>query len=402
MPVIHYVWLGLALFAVSMMMCGLVYPLILRMARVWGFYDNPGERKLQRNPVPVLGGLAVFFGIVMSVLVLLTIMFHIKLVMMFLAMAVLLALGMIDDRMGLKPLLRFVIEIAIVGVLVWANDSMVDNLHGLWGIYEIPYWLGFALSVFAGVGIINSINLIDGVDGYSSGFITICCILFSIVFYYAHIHGLAMLSLVIAGALIPFFIHNVFGKKSKMFIGDGGTLMLGVILCVFVFSLLKTKSYCVIMERETGLNLVALSVAILSIPVADTLRVMTWRILKGISPFKADKTHLHHLFIDLGFSHLGTTLAIMIIYALVLASLAITWLAGGSGELQLYVVVGVGFLLTTVFYALTRKSMESDGKFATALRKISAGTHWEGSPFWNFMRKFADGELFIDGKEDTL
>ena len=120
------------------------------------------------------------------------------------------------------------------------------------------------------------------------------------------------LTMIVIGALLPFFMHNVFGQKSRMFIGDGGTLMLGMFLTVCTFYAMSSTQPCDKLD-EKGLSLIAYALAVLSIPLFDTLRVFTMRILRGKSPFRPDKTHLHHLFIDMGFSHLGAALFILLL-----------------------------------------------------------------------------------------
>ena len=132
------------------------------------------------------------------------------------------------------------------------------------------------------------------------------CALFGTFFHLAGDFPMTMLAVVCMASLIPFFLHNVFGLKSKMFIGDGGTLLMGCVMSVFVLNMLKSGSLGV-NYRALGFGLVPFSLAVLSVPVFDTVRVMMMRILRKTSPFHPDKTHLHHMFIELGFSHIVTT-----------------------------------------------------------------------------------------------
>ena len=159
----------------------------------------------------------------------------------------------------------------------------------------LPGWVAVPLTVVAAVGIINAINLIDGVNGLSSGYCITACTMFGTLFYLSGDMKMTILAVVSVGALIPFFLHNVFGKTSKMFIGDGGTLVMGVVITVFVIETLRSGSACgAYVGPEVGL--IPFSLAVLCIPVFDTLRVMFSRILRGTSPFRPDKTHLHHMF----------------------------------------------------------------------------------------------------------
>jgi UDP-N-acetylmuramyl pentapeptide phosphotransferase/UDP-N-acetylglucosamine-1-phosphate transferase len=371
------------------------------MARVWKLYDNPDARKLQRKPVPVMGGVAVYLGIFAGTAILLTISYNKALTLMLVAMTILLVVGVIDDRRNLPAGLRFLMEIGIMAVLTYANGNMIDNLHGLWGVYELPQWLAYTLSIITGVGLINAINLIDGVDGYASGFAVMAFLLFGIIYYMARIPGMAIVCMIVMGSVMPFFLHNVFGKKTKMFIGDGGTLMLGTLITAFVFSILKGDSLCARLETN-GFGLIPFCLAVLSVPVFDTLRVMFSRILKGYSPFKPDKNHLHHLFIDLGFSHIGTTTVILLTNLMVVAAQVIAWACGANMEVQLYIVVALGLLITVVFYGFMKVQRKRNTLFFRGMLRLGRRSHIETSGFWTWMRKLVDDELFSEGREEWV
>ena len=141
-----------------------------------------------------------------------------------LAMMAMLYTGTMDDILNLSPKLRFLIEIVVMLLLITYGGYSVNNFHGLWGIGRIPEWAAIILTLFASIGIINAINLIDGVNGLSSGFCILACSLFGVLFLLSGNVSMTILATASAGALIPFFFHNVFGKTSRMFIGDGGTL----------------------------------------------------------------------------------------------------------------------------------------------------------------------------------
>jgi len=376
-----------------------IYPLVLRMARVWKIYDCPDKRKLQREPVPVLGGLAVYSAIFMSCLVLSAISFSVKLVWMLTATAILLLVGILDDKRKLSVSVRFTIEVLAIGFLVLCNGNSIDTLGGIWGIGAIPVYISLPLSILTGAGIINAINLIDGVDGYSSSYAILVCLCFSAIFYISRIHFLGILTLICAGAMFPFFLHNVFGRTSKMFIGDGGTLMIGTLITVFCFSILKKNSYCFFrLHILYNVGLAPLVLAILSISIFDTLRVMFTRIISGHSPFHPDKTHLHHLFIDMGFSHLGTTISLLLLNLLVMADWFAAWKCGASVTMQLYVVVFFTLLNTFGLYTFMRYQERINGRIYRMMCALGRKTHWENTWIWRYLQKIVDGELFSEGR----
>lgn len=396
--------IGLIVALVSMVVSLTAYPLVLRYAKTHGIVDNPNARKLQRVPIPVMGGVVVYAGIIAGGF-LLNMWLHNEVLIYGLAgMTLMMLIGVWDDVKDISVVLRFIIEIALVSAFILLTDTYIDNFHGLWGIYELPEWISFPLSIVAGVGLINAVNLIDGVDGYSSGYGMLASICFGLVYWTVWSPTMVCLTLIVIGALLPFFLHNVFGVKSKMFIGDGGTLMLGMLMTVYAFFSMSSKQRCDTLENE-GLGLTAFTLAVLCIPVFDTVRVMSMRILRGRSPFSPDKTHLHHLFIDMGFSHLGAALFILLINTLVVLAWMLSWKMGASVDMQFYIVMALGMSVTFGFYKLM-KIQQNGGPVdeegypqGTALWhlmvKLGSFTHREDKRFWRVMRWLMDGPLFL-------
>ena len=326
-----------------------VFPKVLKIALDKNIVDNPDARKLQRVPVPVLGGVAVVFGILVALSVSQLFVDCSSLFTIVLAMVIMLFIGTMDDILDIPSTTRFVLEILVALMIIYTCDYSLDNLHGLWGVHELSPWVSLPLTVVTVVGIINAINLIDGVDGYSSGYCMMACSIFGVFFYIVGDMPMTLLAVACVAALIPFFLHNVFGRTSKMFIGDGGTLLMGCVMSVFVLNILKTSTACV-EYSGWGMGLVPLSLAVLCIPVFDTVRVMVMRILRGTSPFHADKTHLHHLFIEMGFSHIGTTISILFLNLSVIFVWYISYKCGAGAATQLYIVIALSLLVTVGFY----------------------------------------------------
>lgn len=393
-------------FSVSLM----VYPFILKYAVKHNILDNPDYRKLQRRPVPVMGGVAVYIGLMVAIVVSFFAMHSGIMFYGLAAMTVMMVVGCWDDAKDLSPYLRFIIEVSVVWVLMFAVKARIDNFHGLWGVHWIWNSLSLPLSIVAGVGIINAINLIDGVNGYSSGYGMMACFFFAAQFFFTGNYSMGTLCVVSGSAVVPFFLHNVFGKSSRMFIGDGGTLMIGTLLALCVFCTLSGHSPSARLESK-GVGLVAFSLAVLGIPVFDTLRVMSARILRGFSPFQPDKTHLHHLFIDCGFSHIGTSLTILTSQFFLIFLWWLTWKLGGSIDLQFYVVVAIALFDTFAFYRLMRISQSHNGKLFRWFVKFGDFMRVNDHKPFKLFRRFIDSKSIIgvdydkivpDPEKDTL
>ena len=358
-----------ALFSVSK-----VHSKILRIAKARNLTDKPGERKLQRHPVPMLGGIAVFMGVICGLgmactMADLTLVFPI--VMM---MATMLYIGALDDLTGLSPLFRIVMEIFAVLVLIYGSGMCIDNFNGLWGIYQIPWTIAVPLTVFAGVGIINSINMIDGINGLSSGLCIACSLYFGANYFHLGDIPNSVVAFTMAFSLMPFLVHNVFGSKSRMFIGDAGTMMMGILLTWFVIRYLSF--YGVERGLPGGLCPIANSLSILSVPVFDTLRVMTMRMIQGRSPFSPDRT-----------SHVFTAISEILISLVVFLTSNIAYWLDFSAEIQLYLVIlsGAIFVWGTYFVLLVLKG--SRGFKFFALR-----THFEHKGWWLVYQNWLDGK----------
>lgn len=381
--------LYIAAFLISLLSVCWIHPRLVRIALDKNIVDNPNARKLQRKSVPVLGGIAVFFGSVIGLGCASLACNCSELFIVVAAMMIMLYTGTLDDILDLSPELRFLIEIFTVLLLVYVGGYSLNDFHGLWGIHQIPQYLAVPLTVVAAVGIINGINLIDGVDGLSSGYCILTSLFFGGMFWGVGDQVMTMLAVVAAGSLIPFFFHNLFGKSSKMFIGDGGTLVMGIVISVFVMRTLTHGTFCEIYDPK-NVGLIPFMLAVLAIPVFDTLRVMTTRILKHKSPFHPDKTHLHHMFIRLGCSHAATTLAILLLNLFVVLCGWFSYLTGCSVDMQLYVVVLAALLITAGLYNFMEWHIRHKTKFIRLLRRIGYRTHLNRTGIFFWLQKAMD------------
>ena len=383
-------WLLIIPPVVSFLAVMWIYFKILKLAKVKDLVDNPNARKLQKLPVPVLGGLAVFFGVAFGMLGASTMTNLWGLAPVFTAMVIMLYVGWMDDILSLSAKTRLGVEIVVILLLCLGTDGCVDSLHGLWGVGEFSLWIAVPLTVFAGVGIINAINMIDGVNGLSSGL----CMWMSFIFGFALLKSGdvpdAMLAFCMTAALIPFWLHNVFGRTSKMFIGDSGTMVLGVLMAWFVIQILRHDTVIWWTEIKE-VSLVAFCLAVLAVPVADTVRVMLGRILKGNSPFRPDKTHLHHIFIKFGMSHAITTATIVGIDIVI----ALLWyfsykVLGWSQEAQFYLVVFLGVVLVWGTYSVMRLIEKKNPALKEKMASASLAHTIEGREWWHVIQRWLD------------
>lgn len=391
----------------SLVVTTVVYPFVLHYALRHQIVDNPDARKLHRQPIPVMGGVAVYAGILAGCLAMWFLIDRASIHWSLMAVTTMLLLGVWDDMKDLSAILRLFVQFGIVGGYILLTGYYVHDFYGLFGIHEISPWVGVPLSLIAGVGTINAVNMIDGVDGYSSGYGIMASASFAVLFIAVGPPVWSSLAVIVTSALIPFFFHNVFGVKSKMFIGDGGTMMLGFLITVFELGAMSSRHG---LEMEAhGICVIAMVLAVLCIPIFDAMRVMTARMLRGRSPFKPDKTHLHHLFIDMGFSHLGAAISILLMNMTIILVWLLLWQYGASFNTQACVVVLMGLMDTFVFYKLMRWQQHSgpigdDGlpqgtPFWHAFCRLGMMSHKEDGIIWHALQKFVDEKWFIKKKK---
>ena len=275
-----------------------------------GLVDQPNERSSHTKIVPRVGGLAIFLPyLVLGLGFYLTGYDYLQLNSGYwIGLGAIVTLGTLDDRLDLSSALKFFIQFAVAAYYVLSTGNYVDNLYGLFGIGALPSWLGISLSIITVVYLINAVNLIDGVDGLAAGISLLALYLFSTLMG----GGEYLITSIFIGLGLIVFMGFNYSDKRKIFLGDAGSLSLGFIIATFAMEFLHSGNAH---HLHLNLNPVIVAILILGYPVADTIRVFAIRISMGLSPFNADRRHMHHVLLDKGFSHFGTTTFIMTVMA---------------------------------------------------------------------------------------
>jgi len=219
--------------------------------------------------------------------------------------AIMLFVGLYDDIYKLDFKLKFIFQIIVAKIII-DNGLIIDNLHGIFGVFELSRILGQLFTIFIIVAIINSINFIDGIDGLAISVITLFLLSFEL--FSSTSSDMIFLTLIILGSVIPLYFFN-FRIKNKVFLGDSGSLLLGTVVSIYVLKILS-QDYSI--KPEYDLNKVIFVISILSYPIFDIIRIFFLRLYKKKSPFLADKQHIHHLILDKTKKHYLTTSIIII------------------------------------------------------------------------------------------
>lgn len=324
--------LVLTIFLTSLLVVAFSIPPIINLAFKKRLFDDPSEeRKVHKRIVPNFGGVAIFTGFVFTSCLFISHQLLPEASILMAAGLILFTIGLKDDIIGLSPLVKFVAQFTNAIIITVVADIRIDNLQGLMGVGVLDYYVSVALTVVFIVGVVNAFNLIDGVDCLAASLGVMLSIIFAALFFEANELGWAYLSVSLCGALIGFLIFNI--TPAKIFMGDSGSLVLGFIAVVLSIKYIQISGSNTlnlgVLPITSSFGLIA---SILLIPIFDTLRVFTLRIVKGKSPFDADSNHLHHRLLFLGFSHLQVTLILVIVNTIFVT---ITLLCQPIGNAQL-------------------------------------------------------------------
>lgn len=303
-----------SIFIVSSFISLLILPYVIKAATKYNWLDKPNERKLHLIPIPSFGGIGVFSPLLIFIGFLLTFDFSFSTLILLFSVIVLLLLGFIDDLKDLKASKKLLVQIIISSLLYFAGFK-ISGLYGLAGVYEISGFYSFILTLVFYIVTINAFNLIDGIDSLAGGLCFINFLTMSFLFMIGDNMQYLFICVIILGGLIGFLKYNY--NPARIFLGDTGSLPLGLLNGVFIIELLNifTSHEFKLMSFD---KLIPILIAMLIIPVFDTLRVFVTRIIDGNSPFKADKTHVHHLLLQLGLGHFKSALFLHLLHVVII------------------------------------------------------------------------------------
>jgi UDP-GlcNAc:undecaprenyl-phosphate/decaprenyl-phosphate GlcNAc-1-phosphate transferase len=274
-------------------------PIVIQVSKDKKLFDEPDERKVHKTVIPTLGGLGIFAGFIIATLMGVPSGIASELQYFAAAATVIFFLGLKDDILVLSASKKFIGQLIAAGIVIKFGGVQITNMHGFLGIYQIPHIASIVLTIFTIIVITNSFNLIDGVDGLAGSLGVLTTLVFGTYFFFAGQLTYAVMAFALTGSTVAFLIYNF--SPAKIFMGDTGSLLLGLINAILVIKFINIAGNpAVKLPLEAS---PALGFAILMIPLFDTLRVFTLRILNRRSPFSPDRIHVHHFLLDLGFTH---------------------------------------------------------------------------------------------------
>ena len=326
-------------------------PKVIKIANFKKLYDVPDDRKVHKEPIPSLGGVGIFAGFIISLLIFGQLESTNALQFYIVAFVVVLFFGIKDDVIGLTPQKKLFGQLLVSAILTLKGSILLTNMHGFLGIHSINGTISYILTFFTIVVIMHAYNLIDGIDGLAATISIITSGVFA-WFYYMNGDGAnAMLGFTFAGSLFAFLIFNY--APAKIFMGDIGSMLCGAVNAILVIHFIETATSSKVFTVTCS---PALGFGILIMPLLDTLRVFAIRILNGRSPFYPDRNHLHHILLDRGLSHKVIT---MIIGFSAIMFIVLTYIALPMGTTAI-ILSQIGlFFLGVFFLQITAKKSKS-------------------------------------------
>ena len=334
---------GLLTYVMAFVLTLIFIPPVIFMVKRFKLFDRPNARKEHIVPTPTFGGISIFAGMMVSLLFWFKFYNHPSIITFFLSMILLFGVGIMDDLKDLAARYKLVIE-AGVATLLAISGIRITSFGGLFGINELHITAQYIITVVTIVGITNALNLIDGIDGLAGGLGFMSLVTLGIFLTISKDLNYAMIAFALAGALLGFLYFNF--NPARIFMGDTGSLMLGFVIAVLCVQLMKINS---IHPTPVVPNIYVFTLGIVMIPVFDTLRVFGTRIWKGRSPFSADKTHIHHLITNKGFTHAFAARVICVFHGFIL--ILVYWMKNWKPELQ---VIALFCCMLAIVYLFSR------------------------------------------------
>lgn len=346
-------------------------PSIIKVAKIKNLCDEPGERRSHTVSTPSLGGVAIFAGVIFSIILWTPFDVFGDLQYILCAFLVIFLVGARDDIVPIAPTQKLIAQIFATCILVFKSNVVITSMYGLFGIGDLNIFVSYALTIFTILVIINAFNLIDGINGLSGSIGTLIAITFGTWFILIDRLELAVIAFTLAGSTIAFLKYNV--TPAKIFMGDTGSLLLGIVCAILAIKFLEWNKNIITLAEYSHLrpfhikSVPAVAIGIMILPLFDTLRVFTMRAMRGRSPMSPDRNHIHHLLIDFGFSHMKATGILVLVNTLFIV-MALNLQQIGSFSLIMLILVIATSLTGVLFFSVRQKRLAKAAAQKTAVQ----------------------------------
>ena len=337
-----------------------VIPSIIHLAGKKKLFDIPDQRKAHAEVIPRLGGIAIFAGLLFSIILWSPFQYLGDLQYILAAFIIIFLIGVKDDIEPTSIIKKLITELLAALIIVFFANIRITSFYGLFGIGQLPFIASVLFTIFVIIALINAFNLIDGVNGLAGSIGVLVGIVFGFWFYKIDMIELAVVAFAYVGSMIAFLYYNF--SPAKIFMGDSGSLLIGLLSAVLAISFLESNNAITYSGYFIKSGPV-FAMAVLIIPIFDTLRVMIFRIVSGKSPFNPDMNHIHHMLLNLGFRHMEVT-GLLIVGNIFFVALAY-FLANLNINILFAIILLIVLLITQVLSYIHKNHLD----FVTKLLK---------------------------------
>lgn len=337
----------------TFMLSYFLIPKIRAKALKLNLKDTPDIRSSHTIPVPTFGGIVFFISYILVLFFAQSLDSNHVSITLIASISILFFTGLLDDLRNLSPKIKFLCQIIGVALLMFQPDFRILSLHGFMGIYEIPLYVSVGGSMFFLLGLINAFNLIDGIDGLTGITGVIVASFYSYMLYNLGYFFYLSIALATIATLLAFLRFN-FSNKRKIFMGDTGSLVIGLVLGLLTLKLMSVADYESSSLSFYRAQLPLFLIAVLFVPLLDTMRVMFLRLTSGASMFKPDRNHLHHIIVDFGLSHRKASFFIGFVNFIV--ALIMFFVIQKFNTFQSLLMLGLLFFIAIVILFLMNKN----------------------------------------------
>lgn len=288
----------------------LTIPPLIRVVNAKKLFEPFDHRKIHKTIVPSIGGVSIFIGFTLATFLASDDYNFMEIRYLFPAVVLMFFIGLKDDLMILPPKKKLMVQIAAAAIMAFLGDFRLTGLEGFLGIWSLDYFTGTIISILLIVAFVNAFNFIDGVDGLAASIGIIATSILGVCFIYLQKYSLSVASFAMAGSLLAFAYYNMFGKKYKLFMGDTGSLIVGIFLAGIAIRFIEDAHVSDGRLGMLGHYAPAFLTGLLILPIIDLMRVVFIRIVHKKSPFHPDNNHLHHRLLQIFPSHRKVTLVI--------------------------------------------------------------------------------------------
>ncbi len=322
-------------------------PHIIAIAKKKRLYDEPNERSSHSIKTPSLGGIGIFVGAIFALVLWTPDQDFGNLQYILCAFIIMFLIGAKDDIQPVSARNKLIAEILAASILVFKSDIELTSFYGLFGLEnEIPRFLSVLLSILTILVIVNAVNLIDGINGLAGSIGILVFLLLGTWFQLVGENAIAIVAYSFSGATLAFLRYNY--TPAKIFMGDTGSLLIGLVSSILIIKFIRLNGEMAGSPYQFE-AVPAVSIGIMIIPLFDTIRVMLTRVIRGQSPFKPDRRHIHHLLVDYGLEHMQASY-VLIFVNIMFISLVFSLHDKVELHLLLILEIGIAAILTWLLH----------------------------------------------------